>query len=202
MTVAWLWLRAHRWPTLVAACGAVALVGALLGGERVPVPSFTATRRLSVPLAQLLPLVIACAVGLHSRAPTSLFRVAPRSPFAQRAALVGTLLVTAATTCLLVPDGQAALRNTLGLSGMALAGAALAGATRSWTLPLPYLMGCLLFGTRVRSTAETASGAQWWAFAIAPAHHRGALAFAVGCCLAGAALFVVLGPREEPAPPE
>ncbi|RKT53653.1 hypothetical protein [Saccharothrix australiensis] len=197
MTVVWLWLRAHRWPSLVAACGVMALVGAVFGEELVPVPSLAAARRLSVPLAQLLPLVVACAVGLHSRTPTSLFRVVPRSAMAQRLALVCTLLATATVTCLLIPSGSIALRNTFGLSGIALIAATVAGATRSWTLPLCHLMGCLLFGTRARSAADGVTGTQWWAFAVAPESDRVAAILAIGCCLVGAAVFIVRGPQEE-----
>ncbi|WP_447001900.1 hypothetical protein ACRAKI_19290 [Saccharothrix isguenensis] len=197
MTIAWLWLRAHRWPALAATCGATALVGLLFGGDHVPLPSLADTRRLSVPLGQLLPLVLASAIGLHSRTPTTLFHVAPRAPIAQRAALAGTLLATAIIACASVPDGLAALRNTLGLGGMALVAATVAGATRSWTLPLCYLMACLLFGSRVRSGAGDGSRTQWWAFALAEARDRNAMVSAIACCAVGLVLFVLRGPRDE-----
>ncbi|MCG8927337.1 hypothetical protein, partial [Lentzea sp. CC55] len=140
MTIAWLWLRAHRWPALVLTSCLVSAAGLLFGGLYLPVPSLGEVRRLSVPLSQLLPLLLACAVGLHTKAPTAVFKVAPRSPVPQRIALAAVLLVTVTAACLALPDNHAALRNLAGLTGMALATAAVAGATRSWILPLFYLM--------------------------------------------------------------
>lgn len=199
MSIAWLWLRAHRWPVLVLTSCLIAVAGLVLGGRHVPIPSLGEVRRLSVPLSQLLPLLLACAVGLHTKAPTTVFRVVPRSPVPQRTALVMTFLVTVTVACLPLPDNEAALRNLAGLTGMALATAAVAGATRSWTLPLFYLMACLLFGSRLRHTAEGGIGTQWWAFATAKAGDPGALGVALLCCATGFLLFVLRGPRDEAA---
>ncbi|MCG8926973.1 hypothetical protein, partial [Lentzea sp. CC55] len=92
-----------------------------------------------------------------------------------------------------------------GLTGMALATAAVAGATRSWILPLFYLMSCLLFDARLRYTSEGGIGTQWWAFATAQADDRGALAVALLSCATGVILFVLRsrpiaahGPEEHP----
>ncbi|MCE6997356.1 hypothetical protein LZG04_21495 [Saccharothrix sp. S26] len=197
MTIIWLWLRAHRWPTLALTSGLVAVIGLVVGGRYVPIPSLGEVRRLDVPLSQLLPLVLACAIGLHTKAPTSLFHVIPRSPVAQRAELITAILATAVAACLLIPNSPVALRNLAGLAGLALVTASVAGATRSWTLPLFYLMCCLLFGTRPRHTAEGGAGAQWWAFAIADADERRATAVALVLCAAGVLLFVLRGPRNE-----
>ncbi|MEU6155615.1 hypothetical protein ABZ816_37085 [Actinosynnema sp. NPDC047251] len=197
--IAWLWLRAHRWPTLLATSCAVAVVGVVFGGDHVPIPSLSSARQMSVPLGQLLPLILACAIGSHSRQPTSLFRVTPRLPYVHRAAVAGVLLITAAAATLLVPNMMTALRNTLGLTGMALVTAVAVGATRSWTLPLFYLMCCLLFGTRIRATANGESGPQWWAFAIADQSDRTATTLAILVCLLGLVLFVIFGAKEEAA---
>jgi hypothetical protein len=200
MTIAWLWLRAHRWPVLVMTSCLIAVTGLVLGGRHVPIPSLGEVRRLSVPLSQLLPLLLACAVGVHTKEHTTVFRVVPRSPVPQRIAVVATFLATVTIACLLLPDNQAALRNLAGLTGMALATAAVAGATRSWILPLFYLMSCLLFGTRLRHTVEGGIGTQWWAFATADAGDRGALVVALFCCATGFLLFVLRGPHDEATP--
>ncbi|MEU4802297.1 hypothetical protein [Actinosynnema sp. NPDC023587] len=197
MTVAWLWLRAHRWPVLLGTCAGVAAVAATVGGEHVPVPSFGDVRRLDVPLTQLLPLVLAGAVGLHSRTPTTLFLVAPRRAGPLRAALVGCLVGTASLTSLVFAQPVTALRNTLGLVGLALVTAVVAGATRSWTLPLVHLVACLLFGTRLSATAQGGRGEWWWAFPLADADDRSAFALAVACCAVGVVAFVARGPRPE-----
>lgn len=195
--IAWLWLRAHRWPALLAASCVVAVVGMLFGGDHVPIPSLSSSRQLNVPLGQLLPLVLACTVGLHSQQPTTLFRVAPRPPYAHRAAVTCALLLTAACATLPMPDTTTALRNTLGLAGMALMTAVAVGATRSWTVPLFYLMCCLLFGTRIRATADGEIGPQWWAFAMADSGHRTAMTIAVTSCLLGLLVFTACGARDE-----
>ncbi|MBP2335628.1 hypothetical protein JOF41_001806 [Saccharothrix coeruleofusca] len=200
MTIVRLWLRAHRWPTLAATSCLVAVAGLVLGGRHVPIPSLSGARGLSVPLSQLLPLLLACAVALRTRAPTTVFRVVPRSPVPQRAALLVTCLVTVAAACPLLPDGQTALRNLAGLTGMALATATIAGATRGWTLPLLHLMCCLLFGAHPRHTPQGGIGARWWAFAIADADDRTAMAVALLLCAVGSLLFVLRGPRDETAP--
>ncbi|XVV04907.1 hypothetical protein ACQPW3_05755 [Actinosynnema sp. CA-248983] len=197
MTIAWLWLRAHRWPALLATSCAVALAGLLVGGEHVSIPSFAAVRRLSMPVGQLLPFILACAVGLYSRTPTSLFRVVPRSRAPQRTATASVFVATVLLPCLVIADGQAALRNTLGLTGMALGTAVVAGATRSWTLPLFYLMGCLLFGSQTRTTAQGGIGPHEWAFPIAPSGDAAAMALAIACCVAGLLLYIIFGAREE-----
>ncbi|GAA3867633.1 hypothetical protein GCM10022243_36720 [Saccharothrix violaceirubra] len=191
MTVAWLWLRLHRWPTLVAITVATAAVTLLVGDERVPLPSFADVRRLGVPLGHLMPLLLASAVGLHSRAPTRLFLVTPRPARPQRAVLACVLVATASVAGVAGAD-DAVPRNILGLSGLALATAVAAGATRSWTLPLCHAMACVLFGSRIGP-----GGPRWWAFTIAPAGDRVAWAVALACGAAGTLLFVVRGPRAE-----
>nr|BFE99033.1 hypothetical protein GCM10020241_07090 [Streptoalloteichus tenebrarius] len=85
MNILWLWLRAHRWPTLLAVCLGVAVLNVLVGGQGVPVPTLTSIRRLDLPLRQFLPLVMACAIGLHSRNPSQTFTVTPRPALVLRA---------------------------------------------------------------------------------------------------------------------
>ena len=198
MRIAWIWLKAHRWPSLAAVCAGVAAVGVLLGRQVVPVPSLS-SHQVAIPLMLLLPVVLACAVGLHGRNPATLFDVVPRPHVPVRVALVLVLVSTVSVTSLALPDGVAALRNTLGLTGMALATAAVAGATRSWTLPLFFLMASLLFGARARLSESGAYGPALWAFPLADAADTGAMSLACGVFAAGALLYVVRGPRAEVA---
>lgn len=197
MRITWIWLKAHRWPDLVAVCAVVAAVGVLLGRQVVPVPSLS-NSQVAIPLMLLLPVVLGCAVGLHSRNPTTLFDVVPRSHVPARAALVLVLVATVALTSLALPDGVAALRNTLGLTGMALATAAVVGATRSWTLPLFFLMASLLFGARAR-LSQGVYGPAPWAYPLADAKNTHAMTLACGIFACGALLYVLRGPRAEVA---
>lgn len=193
--IAWLWLKAHRWPSLAAVCAVVAVIGVLLGRQVVPVPSLSGNQ-VAIPLMLLLPVVLACAVGVHARNPTTLFDVVPRSPAPLRLALVVVLVATVSATSLALPDSVAALRNTVGLTGMALGTAAVAGATRSWTLPLCYLMASILVGARSR-LADGVYRPALWAFPLADASDALATTIANMCFAAGALLYVLRGPKGE-----
>jgi hypothetical protein len=58
-------------------------------------------------------------------------------------------------------------------------------------------MCCLLFGTRLRYTAEGGTGAQRWAFAIADADDHRAAAVALLLRAASLLVFVLRGPCDE-----
>lgn len=204
MNIPVIWLRAHRWPTLLAVCAGMAVVNLLLGATRMPLLSVSGVSRLEVPLAQFLPLILACAAGLCAGSPSSVFDVTPRSSLCQRLALALTLQCTVAIASLTVlthgvTDWQATIRNTLALTGMALATATLAGATRGWTTPLFYVIAAMLFGP-ITNNVRADGIAAHWAFPLARGADHPAAVIAAICWVAGTALFVLREPRADARP--
>ncbi|GAA2357401.1 hypothetical protein GCM10009854_39790 [Saccharopolyspora halophila] len=200
MTVLVLALRACHWPLFVAASALLAAVNALFGAEQLPVPRPN-IGALDVPLGLFSPLVLACLLGLHLSAVTTLWSTGPRNHALVRAGRLTAALLPAVLACapLLLHGAElwtSATRNTLGLGAMALLVTVAAGPTRCWMLPFPYLLAALLLGTQRSSTAG-GSDATWWAFPLQDAGDpRGMLLTAV-LLVAGITGYLRFGARAE-----
>ncbi|WP_019854779.1 hypothetical protein [Actinopolyspora mortivallis] len=194
-------LRAHHWPLYLLGCAGIALVNALLGAERLPVP-VPNVDQLDVPLGLFSPLLLACMLVLHLRPPTPLWDTAPRAHTVIRLALLGTATLPAALACLPLwthDPGLAlsGLRNLAGLTGITLATATLAGATRGWMSAFPYVLLALLLGTHRSSTTGGHAHHPWWAFPLEPAGDVTAVALAVLVFGTAIASYSLRGTRPE-----
>ncbi|NYH77985.1 hypothetical protein FHR84_001307 [Actinopolyspora biskrensis] len=201
MTPLRLLLRAHRWLPHTAGCAAVALVNALFGADRLPVP-VPNVGQLHVPLGLFSPLLLACMITLYLRPPTRLWDTAPRSQGVVRLGLLTATALPAALACLPLWTHSselalAGLRNLAGLTGMTLTTATLAGATRGWVTAFPYVLLTLLLGTHGSSTTGGHADHPRWAFVLEPPTNVIAAASAALLMLAAATAHARFGPRAE-----
>ncbi len=89
-----------------------------------------------------------------------------------------------------LPDGlMAALRDYLGLAGVALLAATALGGNLAWTGPLTYTVLC--------AVGLDAGWTSLWLWPLRGSTDRGALAYAVGLLAAGTALVTVRGARDK-----
>ncbi|MFJ3764062.1 hypothetical protein ACIPQJ_30980 [Streptomyces sp. NPDC090082] len=153
-----------------------------------------------LPVVVLGPLLAAAVIGTGLHTPSDeLDRTAVAAWWPRRLAHV---LVAAALACALLglavpghPEefgASAAVRNTLGLAGVAAGGAALAGARLSWFPP-----ACYLAAVGLAAPAEPGGAAAWWAWAMQPGPEGGAWAVAAGAFAAGTALYAWRGARRS-----
>ncbi|NYH79371.1 hypothetical protein FHR84_002705 [Actinopolyspora biskrensis] len=201
MTPLRLLLRAHRWLPHTAGCAAVALVNALFGADRLPVP-VPNVGQLHVPLGLFSPLLLACMITLYLRPPTRLWDTAPRSQGVVRLGLLTATALPAALACLPLWTHSselalAGLRNLAGLTGMTLTTATLAGATRGWVTAFPYVLLTLLLGTHGSSTTGGYTEHPWWAFAVERAADMTAAVLAVVLFCVALGSYTLAGARAE-----
>ncbi|MEU2660309.1 hypothetical protein ABZ615_33950 [Streptomyces sp. NPDC007325] len=146
----------------------------------------------------MAPLLVAAAIGtsLHT-ASDELDRTAVRAWWPLRLGHVLVPVAAAAALFVLVLPGDpaeaefgasAAVRNTLGLTGLAAGAAALVGARASWLPPVTYTAAVWL-------TPPDAGAAAWWGWALRPAAEGPAWTVACALLCAGTALFARRGPR-------
>ncbi len=150
-----LWLKARRWRTAVASLAIFVAVVGLSGDTSVPLPAFTNSGGLGIPLVLLSPMivVVGAAIGITS-GESALDSVACRpialldSCYATVAAIIGT----GACVCLWVfAESELALsagRNLFGLSGLYLAGRAVLGSQGASAVPAFYFVAATVFGRR------------------------------------------------------
>ncbi|MFB7513986.1 hypothetical protein [Streptomyces sp. NPDC056144] len=202
MTGPLLYLRSRGLPGTLAAllCTAAAAAwGTTWAGAR---PEFAEAVRLT---AVFGPLLVSGAIGTGLYAPgAELDRTAVRAWWPYRAAhLLGPTALAAALFALVVPPGTegfgapAAVRNTLGLVGLAAASAVFLGARLSW-LPPVLVIGA----AHVAAPTGSIDGgtARWvWAWVARPGTEGGAWAAAIVCLAAGAGLYAWRGARRDGA---
>ncbi|WP_369146485.1 hypothetical protein [Streptomyces sp. R44] len=195
-----LYARSRALPGALAVLVGTAVAAGWAARWLVSLPGADPSVRL--PVVALGPLLAAAVIGTGLYAPSDeLDRTAVRAWWPRRlthllaaTALAGVLLALA------VPGHQeefgapAAVRNTLGLVGVAAGAAALVGARLSWLPPALYLCAVAL-----AAPAEPGGTAAWWAWAMQPGPERGAWTVAVAAFTAGAALYAWRGARPATA---
>ncbi|MER7910617.1 hypothetical protein [Streptomyces sp. NPDC096068] len=194
-----LYARSRALPGALVALAGTAAVAAGTARWLETIPGSGPSDRL--PVVVLGPLLAAAAVGTCLRAPSDeLDRTAVRPWWPRRLA---HLLVPAALAALLlalaVPGhpaefgAPAAVRNTLGLVGVAAASAVLLGARLSWLPPALYAGAVPL-----AAPAGAGGAADWWAWVARPGPQGGAWTAAALAFAAGTALYAWRGARHGP----
>ncbi|MFJ8663952.1 hypothetical protein [Streptomyces sp. NPDC093795] len=191
-----LYLRSRALPAALAALVGTAAAAAWAARWLVSLPDFDHTARL--PVVVLGPLLAAAAVGASLHTPSDeLDRTAVRAWWPRRLAHVLAPTVLAAALFALALPGHteaygapAAVRNTLGLVGVAAASAALAGARLSW-LPPTFFVGVVYLA----APSEAGGAAQWWAWVTQPGPQAGAWTVAVVAFVTGAGGYAWRGAR-------
>ncbi|MFF2773415.1 hypothetical protein ACFVU3_00765 [Streptomyces sp. NPDC058052] len=182
-----LYLRSRAVPgTLAVLLAAVAAVWVLAPEEGSP--------HARVPVL-MAPLLVAAAIGASLHTPSDeLDRTAVRPWWPLRLGHVLVPVALAAGLFALVLPGHpaefgapAAVRNTLGLTGLTAGAAALAGARASWLPPVTYTAAVYL-------TPPDAGAAAWWGWALRPAPEGAAWTVAGALLCAGTVLFAWRGP--------
>ncbi|MFC8264195.1 hypothetical protein ACFUIZ_00495 [Streptomyces cinereoruber] len=191
-----LYARSRALPGALAALVGTAAVAAWAVRWLETTPDAGPADRL--PVVVLGPLLAAAVIGTCLRTPSDeLDRTAVRAWWPRRLA---HLLVPAALAALLlalaVPGhpaefgAPAAVRNTLGLVGLAAASAALVGARLSWLPPALYTGAVPL-----AAPAGAGGAADWWAWVTRPGPQGGAWVVAAVAFAAGAFLYAWRGAR-------
>ncbi|QES08335.1 hypothetical protein DEJ44_23780 [Streptomyces venezuelae] len=191
-----LYLRSRALPGALAAVAGCAVAAACAARRLESLPDFDHTARL--PVVVFGPLLAAASIATSLHTPSDeLDRTAVRAWWPRRLA---HLLVPVALAVLLfalaVPGhaeefgALAAVRNTLGLTGLAAGAAALVGARLSW-LPPAFLVGTVYLA----APSRPGGGAQWWAWVMQPGGQAGAWTVALGVLAAGTCLYAWRGAR-------
>ncbi|MGW8768708.1 hypothetical protein ACWGN5_40285 [Streptomyces sp. NPDC055815] len=191
-----LYTRSRALPGALAVLVGTALAAGAAARWLMSLPGTEPSVRL--PVVALGPLLAAAVVGTGLYTPSDeLDRTAVRAWWPRRltqllaaTALAGVLLALAVPGHPEEFGAPAAVRNTLGLVGVAAGGAALVGARLSWFPPTLYLAAVAL-----AAPAVPGGTAVWWAWAMQPGPERGAWTVAVAAFAAGAALYVWRGAR-------
>ncbi|GEB59875.1 hypothetical protein [Streptomyces gardneri] len=191
-----LYLRSRGLPGALAALLGTAAAAAWAAWWLVSLPDFDHTARL--PVVVLGPLLAAGVIGTSLHTPSDeLDRTAVRAWWPRR--LVHVLAPTALAVALLalaLPGhaeefgAPAAVRNTLGLMGVAAGATTLLGARLSW-LPPTFYAGVVYLA----APAGAEGGAVWWAWVTRPGPEGEAWAVAAVAFAAGAALYAWRGSR-------
>ncbi|MFD3337052.1 hypothetical protein ACFWV1_31120 [Streptomyces sp. NPDC058700] len=191
-----LYLRSRALPGTLAALVAAAAAAAGSARWLEALPEFDHSARL--PVVVFGPLLASAAVGVSLHTPSDeLDRTAVRAWWPRRLAhVLAPTVLAAALFALGVPNhpeafgAPAAVRNTLGLVGVAAGAAALVGARLSW-LPPAFLVGAVYLA------APSAAGgtAQWWAWVMQPGAQAGAWSVAVAAFVTGTSGYAWRGAR-------
>ncbi|MFC9703840.1 hypothetical protein ACFTWD_24460 [Streptomyces sp. NPDC056943] len=191
-----LYLRSRGLPGALAALLGTAVAAAWAAWWLVSLPDFDHTARL--PVVVLGPLLAAGVIGTSLHTPSDeLDRTAVRAWWPRRLAhLLAPAALAVALLALAVPGhaeefgAPAAVRNTLGLVGMAAMAAPLVGARLSW-LPPTFYAGVVYLA----APSGTEGGAAWWAWVTRPGPEGEAWAVAAAAFAAGTALYAWRGAR-------
>ncbi|MFF0472783.1 hypothetical protein [Streptomyces sp. NPDC004284] len=195
-----LYARSRALPGALAVLVATAAAAAWAARWLVSLPGAGPTDRL--PVVTLGPLLAAAVIGTGLHTPSDeLDRTAARAWWPRRLAhLLAATVLAGLLLALAVPGhaeefgAPAAVRNTLGLVGVAAGGAALAGARLSWFPP-----ACYLGAVGLAAPAEPGGAGAWWAWAMQPGPEGGAWTVAAAAFTAGAALYAWRGARRTAA---
>lgn len=188
--------RSRRTAATIAALVVIDSAGLML---RHSVFRFPGSSGFGVPWVTLLPFLSACAIGLSVRSPMNEIEgTAARSMRRARLAHAGTILViaallTAPTAGTLPPPVSlpAALRNLLGLTGLATLCGRFLGGRLSWVLPTAFTLTALTVGASDGIPRN-------WAWILAPDLDRMSWGLAVACAAVGC-MALAQGPTREPA---
>ncbi|MER6094853.1 hypothetical protein ABT154_03145 [Streptomyces sp. NPDC001728] len=191
-----LYLRSRALPGALAALVGVAVAAAWVARWLESLPGLDHTARL--PVVVFGPLVAAAAVGTSLYAPSDeLDRTAVRAWWPLRLAhVLAPTALAAALFALALPGhpeafgAPAAVRDTLGLVGMAAGSATVVGARLSW-LPPAFFVGAV----HLAAPARPGGAAQWWAWVMQPGPQAGAWTVAAGAFVAGTGLYAWRGAR-------
>ncbi|MFC8956412.1 MULTISPECIES: hypothetical protein [Streptomyces] len=189
-------LRSRALPAALAVLVGTAAAAAGAARWLVSLPGFDHTARL--PVVVLGPLLAAAAVGACLYTPSDeLDRTAVRPWWPRRLAQVIAPTVLAAALFALALPGHpeafgapAAVRNTLGLVGVAAGGAAVVGARLSW-LPPAFFVGAVYLA----APSDAGGAAQWWAWVMQPGPQAGAWTVAVAAFVTGTSGYAWRGAR-------
>ncbi|MFG2896610.1 hypothetical protein ACGFZH_06035 [Streptomyces zaomyceticus] len=195
-----LYLRSRALPGALAALVCTAAIGACAARWLESLPDFDHTARL--PVVVFGPLLAAAAIGTGLYAPSDeLDRTAVRPWWPRRLVhLLAPTALAAVLFALAVPGHAeafgppAAVRNTLGLTGVTAGAAALLGARLSW-LPPAFFVGTVYLAAPSRPEGA----ARWWAWVMQPGPQTGAWTVALGALAAGSGLYAWRGARRTTA---
>jgi hypothetical protein len=198
MRVFWIYLRGRRIGAQLAAVGGLTVVFLVLGRHSVSIPSLRSTDHLQLPIATLIPLVLAIvltyAIAPHDAETEASWAFCQRG-FRLALILLNALIGLAAVSLLvLTPAGYAfnqAARNLFGNFGLALITAVFAGAGASWTVPVIFSLAATLLARS--PTGQLAP----WAWPVQAGDDPRALAIAAVLFTCGVTLMVVRGPARE-----
>ena len=188
-----LFIRSRNLLWTLGGCTAVALIILALGSEQLILAYGSGA---GIPYATIFPLFCACLVGLSTRSPFTEFEQSVARPMAMLrlcgilAVLFLSMLGVGMATWHLPGSvsGGAALRNLLGLSGLALLTAAFTGSRTSWVLPCSCVVTTL--------SLSTGSSDGLWAWLLRPNNDLDALAVALTLAAVGAAAVALRGAPE------
>lgn len=193
----WLLLtRARRTTTTLTALLALAVVEYILGDATVHL--FGQELTLAVPWAVVVPAAAAAVIGVGTRTATAdLEESTTWSVPLLRAAHLLLLLTVGLLTTIVGSlhlhggpiSGPAAVRNYLGLTGLALLSAAAAGSAMAWPAPVALAIAAVTVGASQGIPHA-------WAVPIQPDHDRAAASAALIALVLGAVLVVLRGPRD------
>lgn len=200
MTRSWaLFLTARRTGNAVLTLVVLGVIERLLGTASV---RFTGNNSFVVPWAVVVPTVAAAAVALASGSATpELEQLTVRNIPRLRLTHASAVVLFATITDYLgtrelggTISSEAAVRNVLGLAGLALLGATIFGAIWAWILPAVIALISLTAGV-TDGTAAT------WAWPLANNANSGAWVIAVALLVVGLASISARGAR-APSPDE
>jgi hypothetical protein len=190
----YLYLRTRGLLGTLLILAAAALITLLLGDRRLTLLYGSAA---GLPIVFLLPLLSASAIAATVRTRWPEWdQASPRRIALRRTAVVLTLLPLSAIVLVLVfPDvhgllgRDAAVRNLLGLTGLALLSAACVGGEHAWVLPTAYTLTVVSLGD------DAAMAPQPWSWLVSPdGVHWG---YALTATALGLVTTYVWGTREE-----
>lgn len=194
------YLRSRRLEVLGGGGLGAAVAAWALGRASIGVPSLRALDHLQLPLAALLPLALAVLVATLGHSPTA--ELEATFPIRHRLLRLGYLLTAtlivalALSTLTLTSAGYAyaeALRNFLGILGLALLGGTVAGATISWLLPTAFILAATVLARGPDGQLAP------WAWTVQPAGSLVALALGSACAAVGMLAYVLRGPPRDSA---
>jgi hypothetical protein len=188
----WHYLRLRRISAQIVALALTAVIGLVIGRVAMRLPSLVAHNPAAVPIAYLLPLVSAVALGQATRSEARQFEhTSWRRLWPQRAVHVSIFLAAAIVACSTIggESARAAMRNSAGFSGIVLLTAVAIGSERSWLIVTPMAIVTPAIA-RISVTGDYAGWA-WFLRPVSP--DTNVLA---GCLLAlGTSLYVIANSR-------
>lgn len=194
-------MKVRRALVLSLATGASMVLTVLVGGTTLPLPEFLSGYGVAVPLALLVPLVLAIGVAWALTAGEPVLEMVSsrqlRMLDASYAVLLALLTLGAGALVQVVLGaefGLASGRNGLGYMGLTLIGRHLVGTHAAALVPVSFAVLASLFG------GGPGREPTWWAWPFAGDGIARSWLWACGLLLAGAAAHVLIRPRDLPPP--